>query len=219
MEHILRCPHGETVITSDDWTLIRHEHSGCEDPGVRQILPFAQWQTQPERQNTGVWLAAEDRFEDVLPALCEAPIIAIDFATARDGRGYTTAHLLRVRHGYSGDLRAIGEVYPDHLHYLRRCGFSSFSLAAGQDPAEALRCMTPFSHSYQGAADDPEPLFQQTLGGSVRLPLRRALEQTPYRPSPIKRRGQVRITLCGKSQNNAHPATVSKALRLIKQPD
>jgi len=47
--------------------------------------------------------------------------------------------LLRERHGYRGELRAIGDVLRDQLSYLARCGYDAFALRADQDPEQ--RCL------------------------------------------------------------------------------
>ncbi len=70
--------------------------------------------------------------------------------------------LLRTRHGWRGELRALGDVLQDQLYALRRVGFDSFALRADRDPHAALRSFAPFSDAYQGAADRPLPAFRRT---------------------------------------------------------
>ncbi len=60
-----------------------------------------------------------------------ARVIAINFPKFGDGRGYSIARLLRERHGYKGQLRAVGEVARDHLHAMAQCGFDAFQLREG----------------------------------------------------------------------------------------
>ena len=75
------------------------------------------------------------------------------FPAFTDGRGYSTARLLRQRYGFKGELRAFGDILHDQLYELGRCGFDSFALREDQDPVEALRAFDEFSESYQAAAD------------------------------------------------------------------
>ncbi len=89
------------------------------------------------------------------------PLIAIDFPVFNDGRGYSTAAVLRSRYQYRGDLRAIGDVLIDQLFFLRRVGFTSFLLRADQDHLKAVAKLRTFSDAYQGAADDPLPAFRR----------------------------------------------------------
>jgi uncharacterized protein (DUF934 family) len=75
-----------------------------------------------------------------------------------DGRGYSIGRLLRERHGYRGEVRAIGDVLHDTLFDLARFGFDAFALRADQDPVAALAAFDDFSEVYQAAADRG-PLF------------------------------------------------------------
>lgn len=88
-------------------------------------------------------------------------MVAVEFPKFADGRGYSIARLLRERHGYAGELRAVGDVGKDQLFLLRRVGFDSFLLPEGRDPDEALKAFADFPEVYQGAADQPLPLFRR----------------------------------------------------------
>jgi uncharacterized protein (DUF934 family) len=94
-----------------------------------------------------------------------APLIAIEFPNFHDGRGLSLAVLLRTRLGFTGELRAIGDVRPDLLHYLSRCGFDSFVLAEGvtvdlDDPR-----LAPHEQYYQASTVEPEPAFRRVGRG------------------------------------------------------
>ncbi|MBT3372108.1 MAG: DUF934 domain-containing protein [Rhodospirillaceae bacterium] len=80
-------------------------------------------------------------------------VIALEFATFTDGRAYSQARLLRQRHGYKGELRAVGEVLRDQLTFMLRCGFDSFSLATAQQAQALLEAVEEFAHWYQPALD------------------------------------------------------------------
>lgn len=90
-------------------------------------------------------------------ALAQSPpaFIAIDFPVYTDGRGYSLAQLLRGRHGWRGELRAMGDVMIDTLYYQARVGFDSFLLKAGHDPQQALRALHTFSVRYQQSYPQP----------------------------------------------------------------
>ena len=88
-------------------------------------------------------------------------MIAVNFPQFTDGRGYSTARLLRERYGWKGEMRAIGDIQRDQLYYLSRCGFDSFLLNEGFDPQEALTAFNDFSEAYQTAVDQPVPLFRR----------------------------------------------------------
>jgi phosphoadenosine phosphosulfate reductase len=93
--------------------------------------------------------------------VADLSLIAVDFPAFKDGRGFSTATLLRSRYGFRGDLRAIGDVVLDLLFYLRRVGFSSFHLRADQDRAAAAAALRSFSDVYQASVDQPLPYFRR----------------------------------------------------------
>lgn len=51
--------------------------------------------------------------------------IAIAFPSVVDGRGFSLARLLRERHGFKGEIRAVGWLIPDHGQFLLRSGFDT----------------------------------------------------------------------------------------------
>jgi uncharacterized protein (DUF934 family) len=109
----------------------------------------------------GVRLRSDQNAKSVDDIASELPLIAITFPVFRDGRGYSTARLLRERYGYKGELRAIGDVMRDQLFYMKRCGFDAYELKAGKSIEDALNAFRDFSVTYQGAVDDPRPLFRR----------------------------------------------------------
>lgn len=81
-------------------------------------------------------------------------LIAIEFPAFKDGRGYSHARLLRERFGFSGELRATGDVLRDQLFYLARVGFNAFETRADRCIRSALEGLRDFSVSCQKAVDD-----------------------------------------------------------------
>jgi len=92
---------------------------------------------------------------EALHARNDVAFIAIQFLQYGDGRGYSLAWMLRQEYGWSGDLRAVGDVLIDTVHYLARCGFTSFVLKQGHDPALALESLRAFSGHYQPGYANP----------------------------------------------------------------
>ena len=130
---------------------------------VGDVLPLPAYLALDDeaRDGVGVWLAPADDPAQVAPFVERLPLIAVDFPSFRDGRGYSTAVLLRTRYGFRGDLRAIGDVLIDQLFYLRRVGFTSFALRGDQNPELAAAALRTFSDVYQGSADQPLPYFRR----------------------------------------------------------
>jgi len=73
----------------------------------------------------GLVLCSDDEIEDALDALPHVGLIALHFNAFNDGRGYSQANLLRRRFGFRGELRATGQLLPDQMRELERCGFDS----------------------------------------------------------------------------------------------
>jgi len=124
--------------------------------GGRFVLPLAAWLTHRASLDpacAGVWLGPDDEPEALLPWLADIPLIAIRFPVFTDGRGYSLARLLRSRHGYTGELRAVGDVLRDQLYFLQRCGFDAFQLRADQSPEEALAAFQDYSWAPLGGRD------------------------------------------------------------------
>ena len=79
----------------------------------------------------GVALEAGADAQAHLADLAERPLIALAFAKFADGRAFSYARLLRDRHRFRGELRAIGEVLIDEIPLMLRCGFDSFDVTNG----------------------------------------------------------------------------------------
>ena len=85
--------------------------------------------------------------------------VELDFPKFTDGRAFTQARLLRQRRGFTGDIRATGDVLVDQLVQMYRVGFSSAVLKEGKDPADAERQFARYREFYQGDAVVTRPLF------------------------------------------------------------
>lgn len=139
------------AVATDDWAI-----GAVAAPGQRALLAPDAWRAAGA--NGGLLLQVDYEPE---AEFVKAPLIAINFPEFKDGRGLSLAALLRSRFKYQGDLRAVGDTHHDLVHYLIRCGFSSFVLPDGRDVAIALKGITVYSHYYQGSVGDPEPLFRK----------------------------------------------------------
>ena len=93
------------------------------------------------------------------PALEGVERIELDFPKFTDGRAYSQAYLLRRRRGFTGEIRATGDVLVDQLVRMQRTGFSSAVLKEGKDPADALRQFARFPDYYQADTVERHPRF------------------------------------------------------------
>jgi uncharacterized protein (DUF934 family) len=156
-------------LAADNWLLLERGADGAlpaVPPTGDVIVPLAVWQASRDALlaragRLGVWLAAEDDPADIADDLEHFQVIAVRFVSFTDGRGYSIARLLRERYGWRGELRAIGDVQRDQVHYLTRCGFDSLALREGEDVETALTAFRDFSEGYQTSVDRPVPLFRR----------------------------------------------------------
>jgi uncharacterized protein (DUF934 family) len=121
------------------------------------ILPLADYikaiaAGEPADRRAPLLKAADLDVSVLLPYLAKAPLVAVDFTSTGDGRGYTQARLLRERHGYKGELRAVGKIRVDQMYFLARCGFDAFELLDDENAAVAIAQFDRFSVSYTTGA-------------------------------------------------------------------
>jgi len=142
--------------------------NGAQQVGGRTITPLADWIAG---SGDGLLLEGSDEPE---ARFVEAPLIAINFTSFADGRGLSLAGLLRTRYAYTGELRAVGDVHPDIIHYMRRCGFDSFLMPEGRSlppratnrSANGSSTLAPYSDYYQASVLDPEPAYRRLRRGA-----------------------------------------------------
>jgi len=149
------------VVSDDPWVVLQ---GGADDAPAGADL----------RMSLPVWLDARARLRDRAgrvgvmlepgddPALLAGDVgclslVTVHFPSITDGRGFSIGRLLRERHHYRGELRAAGPLTRDALFLLARCGFDSFELREGEDPAAALLEFGVFDVVYQAAADRGAP--------------------------------------------------------------
>jgi len=114
-------------------------------------------------QATAVRIEAGEDARHLIPHLARVQLVEIDFPRFRDGRGYSSARILREA-GYTGEIRAAGDVLVDQMLFMRRCGFDSFAPEAPVD-AEALeRALSRYEYVYQSAADAAVPVWKLRHG-------------------------------------------------------
>ena len=112
----------------------------------------------------GVWIDTHETLESLIAAVDDInklPIIAVHVERFADGRIFSLGTLLRTRYGYKNELRAFGDVLRDQLFFLKRSGFTSFQIRADRSAEDALASLKDFSQPYQGAVDEPRPVFQR----------------------------------------------------------
>ncbi|HEV2228362.1 MAG TPA: DUF934 domain-containing protein [Steroidobacteraceae bacterium] len=150
MRYILR----RREIVADDWAYLGEQAAA----GSPLIVPLERLRADAAlwaawRGALGVRLAPADAPEDLASELPRLALVAVEFPTAGDGRGYSQGRLLRARLGFRGELRAVGAgVKQDQVFLLARCGFDAIELAAGEDLEAARRALSRYTVAYQPGA-------------------------------------------------------------------
>ena len=152
----------------DGWVLFTGDASVVK-PGTKLLLPLDVYREYRDRWLThdgklGVLLAPSDDPSTLANDLGHLSLIAIDFPSFTDGRGYSSARLLRQRYRYAGELRAVGDVLIDQLAYLRRCGFDSFAPAHPLNAADAEAALARYPDVYSPTVDGRVPIWAKRHG-------------------------------------------------------
>jgi len=140
----------------DDWIAL--DDDAPPPPGAAVIVSLERWRREHASLAAsgallGVRLDAGDAVADIADALDRLDLVALTFAPFTDGRVYSMARLLRERHGFRGELRAVGHVLRDQASLMARCGFDAFELAPHCGVADWIAALSEISVRYQPAAD------------------------------------------------------------------
>ncbi|MDX1498193.1 MAG: DUF934 domain-containing protein [Salinisphaeraceae bacterium] len=160
----------ERKIVDNHW---QHLEDESLPAGQDVTVSLARWQAEQDQlkahdAQVGIRLPNDVDVEEIYSTISSSPLIILEFPIIDtnkrgyhpDGKAYSQARTLRVRCGYEGEIRAIGqEVIGDVLNYMERCGINAFELREGEDLGEALARFTEFSQAYQAAAAGPQAIY------------------------------------------------------------
>lgn len=113
--------------------------------------------------NQGKTKIGED-VRDLIPYLNNLSVIALEFPTFRNGRGYTSARILRDELKYEGEIRAIGDVSYDQLAYMQRCGIDAFEVNDDVTLEQFAGALGELSDAYQPASPQQKKPEQPERG-------------------------------------------------------
>lgn len=150
-------------ILEDSWQFIAELEDSLPQGDI--MVPFVFWKdNQSVLENhpgkVSIVLDGAVDINEVIPHLDKFDVIGLQFPAFADGRCYSHARLLRDRHGYTGELRALGDILHDQLFYMSRCGIDAFALREDKDFTSALAAFNEFSVMYQTAADGAPPIYK-----------------------------------------------------------
>jgi uncharacterized protein (DUF934 family) len=149
----------EGRLVADPFT----DASGLESlpAGIPLIVSLDQWQVHRETllaagQPLGLRLKSDQPPRLVAGDLHNFSVIALEFPKYRDGRAYTHARMLRERFQFTGEIRAVGDVLQEQLHFMQRCGFDAFEVLAS-DPEKAWHTIAGDHTVWYQATGDGRP--------------------------------------------------------------
>lgn len=157
-------------IVDDHWHILKLAEGDMAEsvllPAVPVMLPLSVWLARKAEilsrgQPIGIWLESSEDPEAIAGDLAHFALIGVDFPKFTDGRSYSNARLLRERYGYTGEIRALGDVLQDQLFFMKRCGIDAYAVREGKNIEQALAGLNGFSEAYQAAVDQPQPLFRR----------------------------------------------------------
>jgi uncharacterized protein (DUF934 family) len=144
---------------------------GDEDPVPQGdvIVSLQRFQAEGKRlldegRKVGVRIEPSEDVEDLLPDLARICVVAVVFPKFLHGQGYSSAAILRER-GYTGEIRAVGDVLREQARFMVRVGINVFEPADGSSATDWTHVVHRFRHVYQRAADGLEPAFVERTGG------------------------------------------------------
>ena len=137
--------------------MVEHLQAGGEEPAVT-LDAFLE-----QSNATAVRLEPDEDARALIPFLDRLALIEVAFPKFRDGRGYSSARILREA-GYTGELRAQGDVLVDQIAYMKRCGFDTFAPEKPLNPVDVEAALTRWPEHYQGAADGAVPIWKLRHG-------------------------------------------------------
>lgn len=155
-------------IVEDSWAAVPPAEDGdtAAPPlpaiEVDLVVTLEQWQEHREtlvKRNgrLGLRLRSDQSPAEVAELLGHFDLVALEFPRFGDGRAYSYARLLRERYGFTGEVRAVGNVLRDQLFFMLRCGFDSFELTSHDSLAAWQEAVTEIDVWYQPTADGRLP--------------------------------------------------------------
>src|SRR3546814_4120779 len=113
-------------------------------------MRISDWSSDVCSSDIAVRLEAGEAARRLIPYLDRLQLIEVSFPRFRDGRGFSSARILREA-GSKGELRAEGDVLIDLLFFMRRSGFDSFASQHSLNPADFAAALNRSRNAYQDA--------------------------------------------------------------------
>ena len=152
----------DQTVVDDNW---QHVPDGQPLAAGPITVSLSRWRTEAagllaRGAPLGVRLEPHEDVAALAGDLKQLALVVLEFALFNEGRGYSQARILRDRYGFTGELRASGNVTRDHVAFMSRCGVNAFELRNDCDLDDALSAghdigivMQPGSDGQRTAAD------------------------------------------------------------------
>ena len=143
-------------FVEDFWTIIADDAALPETGHV--VVSLARWRNERAALARlgvplGVAVSPGEELDPVADEVEWLQLVQLTFPKFTDGRAYSTARRLR-EHGFSGEIRAIGDVLLDQIPLMLRCGFDALQIVHTPTVAALERGELPaVSRVYQAATE------------------------------------------------------------------
>ena len=144
------------AVVDDSWVAVADDE---QLPAARPVIvSLDRWRAQRDalvgrNAALGVRLRSDQPAAEIAADVDRFALVALEFPAFTDGRAFTAARLLRERYGYSGEIRAVGDVLRDQILFMIRCGFDAFEMASDGAAEDWRAAIAEISVFYQAAAD------------------------------------------------------------------
>ena len=148
-------------LVEDTWA---HLSDGAVVPDTGAVVvSLDRWQRDRDAlvsrtDSIGVRLSADQSPELIKSDIGELALVELEFPAFTNGRAYSYARLLH-RYGFTGEIRAVGNVLRDQYWNMLRCGFNALEIKAGETEADWLGTVSNFTAPYQVAHDAAQPVM------------------------------------------------------------
>lgn len=142
-------------LSSENDRVIRYREDDPVDHAAVTVDSFLD-----QSSASAVRVEPGDDARELIPHLERLALVEVNFPSFGDGRGYSSARLLREA-GYEGELRAVGDVLVDQVAYMRRCGFDAFDPDAPLDESDLEAALQRWPEVYQSAADSRSAIWNK----------------------------------------------------------
>ncbi len=145
-------------VVDDPWHVLEDDDETPPAPGTAVLVGLARWQRDRDLLVAhdgplGIRLGSDQSPALIADDIAHFGLVALDFPRFADGRPYSYARLLRSRYGYTGELRAVGNVLRDQFLFMERCGFDSYAVGDGEAASDWIAAMGEQTVWYQDTGD------------------------------------------------------------------